>query len=619
MTRPGWRGALLLVLVFSLGGVSVAAAWPDEPVAPAVDEPARTARPAEPDPAPAHPPTPAVRGTGIAGAFPVGSTRYAVPEDAVHVSPDGSDTGPGTADSPWRTVAQAVDAAPAGATVVVRGGTYPESVTIPAGKRLTLQSYPGEAVWFDGTREVTGWAPDGDAWRLDGWTVRFDASPTYTPGAPDGRSPGWAFVDPDHPLAAHPDMVFVDGVPQQQVGARAAVAPGTFFVDEAGDRLWLGTDPTGHSVRASTLSVGLTVEAAGSVVRGLGIRRYATPVPEKGALRSLAPDVTIENVVVSDNATQGIYVGGRDLGVRNTLRQVTAERNGMLGIESSYSDGLVLDRARVVGNNTERFNQAPVSGGVKICSARDIRVTGSVLADNLGTGLWFDESVHGVTVAGNDLLRNTGHGLSFEISSQAVIADNLVAGNGDSGLKINNAARIEIWNNTVVDNGGRPLWIVQDSRVAADRSLPGHDPRRPLPDPTVTWLLGPVTVANNVVGGATTAPCLLCVQDTALRRAAGEIGLAVDGNLWVRPAAPVDLATWPGGGTFPTLASFAAGTGQNAHGAEFQAGVPVLDAGYRLTADAVAAVPAAARPVPSWVAVLGGLSGPVPSLGVQRG
>jgi trimeric autotransporter adhesin len=619
MTRPGWRGALLLTVVLALGGVSVAAALPDDPVAPAADEPSRTARPVETAPAPAIPTGPAVRGTGVAGAFPVGTTRYAVPEDAVHVSPDGSDNGRGTPASPWRTVARAVGAARNGATVVLREGAYPESVTIPAGKRLTLQSYPGEEVWFDGSREVTGWTPDGAAWRLDGWTVRFDASPTYTPGAPDGRLPGWAFVNPDHPLAAHPDMVFVDGVPQRQVGSRAAVTPGSFFVDQAGDRLWLGTEPTGHSVRASTLSVGLTVEGAGSVVRGIGIRRYATPVPEKGALRSLAPGVTIENVVVSDNATQGIYVGGRDLGVRNTLRQVTAERNGMLGIESSYSDGLVLDRARVVGNNTERFNQAPVSGGVKIGRARDIRVTGSVVADNLGTGLWFDESVHGVTAAGNDLLRNTGHGLSFEISSQAVIADNLVAGNGDSGLKINNAARIEIWNNTVVDNGGRQLWVVQDARVAADVSLPGHDPRQPLPDATVTWLLGPVTIANNVVGGRTAATCLLCIQDTALRRTPEEIGLVVDGNLWVRPAAPVDLATWPGGGTFSTLAAFTASTGQNAHGAELPAGARVLDAGYRLTPDAVAAAPDAARPVPSWVAVLSGLSDPVASLGVQRG
>ena len=43
-------------------------------------------------------------------------------------------------------------------------------------------------------------------------------------------------------------------------------------------------------------------------------------MPEKGALAVLAPDVTVENVAVRDNATQGIYVGGTGLGVRAALR-----------------------------------------------------------------------------------------------------------------------------------------------------------------------------------------------------------------------------------------------------------------------------------------------------------
>jgi hypothetical protein len=376
-------------------------------------------------------------------------------------------------------------------------------------------------------------------------------------------------------------------------------------------------------VRASTLSIGLTVYGAGSVVRGIGIQRYATPVPDKGALRSLAPDVTLENVVVRDNATQGIYVGGINLGVRNTLRNVTAQGNGLLGIESSYSDGLVVDASRVIGNNTEHFNQAPVSGGLKICSARDLSVTGSVFADNLGPGLWFDESVHGATVARNDMLRNTGHGMSYEISSQALIVDNLVAGNGGVGLKINNASRIDIWNNTVVDNADRPIWVVQDSRVASNRNTAGHDPRQPFPDPTVTWLLGPVTIGNNVIGGRTTANCVLCAQDTALRRTPAQIGITLDGNIWARPAAntPTALATWPAGSsssrTFATVAALTAGTGQEVHGAELT-GPAAVDAAFRPTAEAAAsgAVP---QQLPGWIAALAGASGLDPWLGARFG
>lgn len=564
------------------------------------------------------------RATASAGSVPVGSARYPVPGGAVVVAPGGNDGAAGTLAAPWRTVARAVSAAPSGATVVLRAGTYSQSVTIPVGKRLTLQAYPGEAVWFDGSRVVTGWTADGAAWRVSGWTAQFDHSPTYTAGAPDNTGANWSFLNPAHPMAAYPDQVFVDGVAQRQVGSRAAVVPGTFYVDDAGDRLYLGTNPSGRSVRASVLRTALTVRGAGSVVRGIGVQRYATPVPEKGAVLATAPDVTLENVVVRDNATQGVFAGGRGAGVRVTLRNVTVERNGLLGIESSYADGLVLDGVRATGNNTERFNFAPVSGGVKITRARGLTVTDSVFADNLGPGLWFDESVYDATVTGNDVLRNAGNGISFEISSTGLIADNVVAGNGQTGLKINNASHMNIWNNTVVDNAGRPMWVVQDSRLASNLSTPGHDPRQKLPDPMVTWLLGPVTIRNNVIGGGAASNCLLCGQDSQLFRSATSMGITADGNAYSRTSAgsPRLVVHWPVGARDPkvyeTIAAFRAAFGQERTGAEFT-GAPILGAGFRLTPAVAAQAPAIAHPVPTALASRMGFAAGEERLGARVG
>ena len=59
---------------------------------------------------------------------------------------------------------------------------------------------------------------------------------------------------------------------------------------------------------ASDLSVALTVRGAGSIVRGIGVQRFATSVPEKGAVRSSAPYVTLDNLVIRDNATQFLLV-----------------------------------------------------------------------------------------------------------------------------------------------------------------------------------------------------------------------------------------------------------------------------------------------------------------------
>src|SRR5690606_8243822 len=119
------------------------------------------------------------------GAAEVGSTEYAVPDDALFVATDGSDSSPGTLDEPLKTVQQAVTVAYSGQTIVLRGGRYHERITVTSDTTVTIQPYPREAVCFDGSTAVTGWVPEGELWVSDGWTTVFDTSPTYTRGAPD--------------------------------------------------------------------------------------------------------------------------------------------------------------------------------------------------------------------------------------------------------------------------------------------------------------------------------------------------------------------------------------------------------------------------------------------------
>src|SRR4051794_23008756 len=78
------------------------------------------------------------------GSVAVGTTSYAVPAGAVYAVPNNAPGGSGTASSPYQSAQTAVEKAPSGSTVVLRRGTYREYLRIPAGKRLTVQSYPGE-------------------------------------------------------------------------------------------------------------------------------------------------------------------------------------------------------------------------------------------------------------------------------------------------------------------------------------------------------------------------------------------------------------------------------------------------------------------------------------------
>ncbi len=514
------------------------------------------------------PEAPAPSERSVAGAAPVGSTSYPIPENALFVSSDGSDTGRGTENSPLKTIKAAVSRAESGQTIVLRRGSYAEEVKIPATKTLALQSFPQEEVWLDGSVAVTGFEPEGRAFVVEGWTAEFDASPTYSWGEADGTMAGWAFVNPERPMAAHPDQVWVDGTAQRQVGSLDELSAESFFVDYDTDRLFLGSDPGGKRVRASSLAKAISIQSPGSTIRGIGVRRFSPSVPHMAAVTVESDDAEIENVVIEDTSTTGLAVSGPDA----HLRWITLTRNGMLGASATYADGLSAINLEVTGNNTEGFNHSPAAGGFKIGRTRVVHIQDSSFEANNGTGLWFDESVADLTASGNDLIGNRGHGMSVEISAQAVIADNIIADNVGHGLKINNTSDVEIWNNSFIDNG-RPINIVQDARRAADRGTPGHDPRRPFLDPSMTWVNGPVAVRNNVVTG-TTANCLLCVEDYAHELSAEEMQVTTSGNVFHRSSgsSPEWLVVWSRGAddpaVFTTLGRFRSATGQSKHDME---------------------------------------------------
>jgi trimeric autotransporter adhesin len=557
-------------------------------------------------PAPAPAPVPAGRATAAAGSLPVGSAQYAVPTGARYVSAtSGSDSAAGTPTAPWRTVANAIAVAPSGSTIVLRTGTYFESVTVPSTKKLTIQAYPGEAVWFDGSKTLGGWVADGTAYRVP-WAYSFDNSPTYTSGAADNTQQFFGFVNSTYPMASHPEQVFVDGVPQTQVSSRTAVVPGSFFADTVNDKLFLGSNPTGHEVRSSVLTTAVSLRGAGSALLGVGVRRYATSLPLMGTLRALATGVVLENVLVSDNATQGVFLQGTGLGVRN----VTSDRNGSMGIAATYADGLKAVGLKVTRNNNEHFNSSPSAGGFKLTKTRGISIKDSVSSGNDGSGIWMDESCYDATLTGNDLLDNAVNGMSFEISSKGLFVNNLVVRNGGVGMKFNDAQNVSAWNNTMVDNKGKPMWMVQDSRQSTNLSTPGHDPRQTLPDPTVTWVLGPITFKDNVVVRSG-SNCLLCTQDSALYRSAETIGIVPDGNVYNRPGttSPTWVTVWASGLTNPyvytSLSAFKTAKGRDLHSLEVT-GPSAVDAAYKPTATVLAQEAVVAQPLDAAAAAAAG-------------
>ncbi|WP_176715333.1 right-handed parallel beta-helix repeat-containing protein [Arthrobacter sp. NIO-1057] len=582
------KGNLRIGGYLSAGATKNSGLHVDNLVARTTSEPPAPTPELAPTPSPSAPPTtapdtdetaPNSESINLGDQTPRAETLSAIPSTALYVSASGNDASGGTVAAPLRTMSKAISKAANGQTIVVRGGTYHESVVIPTGKSIKLREYPGETVWLDGSQAVTGFAATSNGWVKSGWNYDFDSSPTYTRGANDNTSEAWGFINSSYPMAAHPDQVWINGSKQTQVSSVSSLKPGTFYVDRTNDKLHLGTDPTGKTVRASMLVKALSIRSDNSTVSGINVRKYAPSVPDMGAVTAEKPGITVQNLTIEDSATTGLNVSA----VKNTVSNVKIQRSGMLGMNAVYSDGLVVNKLTSTGNNHERFNTSPVSGGLKIGRTRGVTVKDSKLNSNYGPGLWLDESVYDSKVLNNDLISNTGHGLSLEISAKSVVANNRIAKNSGFAFKLNNTSDVKIWNNTI-SGKNRVLNIVQDARRGANKSDPGHDPRQPFPDTTMTWINKNIVAKNNVFSNTGGGNAILAVEDYSGSYTADQMKISLASNAYhrINTTNPKWSAVWSKAAgnpeVFTTLPTFRQSTGQELNSFEITANTVLTSA-----------------------------------------
>lgn len=485
----------------------------------------------------------------VAGSVDPGRARYAAPATALYVNPTkGQDSASGSRTAPLRTVAAALAKAYSGQTIVLRAGVYHQSVTV--NRRVIIQAYPGEAVWFDGSVAVGGWKAAAGRWVSSGWTAQFDHSVSYARGTDDLR-----FLQSDYPMAARPDQVFVAGKQLNQKASASQVSTGSFAVDTGAHTLTVGTSPASTEVRASDLSFAFKVNVPGVVLRGFGVRRYAPSIPTLGTIRFNEAG-TIENVMIRDSATTGLSVSG----LHNRINRVTVVDSGMIGIHANYADDLEVTRSLVKRNNREHFHPWIAAGGIKVTRSRGLSFRANDISENYATGLWVDESSVRITVARNSLLHNWEAGIELELSDTAVIAGNVVTG-GKSGIYLFNTGNVKIFNNAVGGQSDQGILLSQNARRQSNPNDAGHDRRRPIPDATVPWLLRNITVADNVLSYG--ARDRIYVLDKQTGISADRMLVTVTGNLFAKRD---QLLAWGGSSNVITarFASTAAMRAKNA-------------------------------------------------------
>lgn len=406
------------------------------------------------------------------GSVPVGTATYAYPNDAIFISPGGSDTNSGTLSSPYATLTKAVGAASSGATIVLRAGEYNEGEDtqdqaypfgVSISKSITIQNYPGEEVWFDGSIPVTGsWTKTGNTWYV-AYDRIFNRSPTNSDGLDDGwgassGAGGW-WTDPTVPQAAWPDMVLLDGNRLEQVASIDDVTTGTFFIDGIttsgkwfqGTRIYIGDNPAGHEVRYVNKVKLMTLAGTSntSTIRGVGIRRYASYNAGFGAMY-VQHAFTMENVWVQDISTQFIAL---DSSPSSNFSKITARQIGFNFMGSNMANNVTVDRADLRSCNFNKFNLfGPSIATIKLNKCQFVTIKNSIFKDSYSSGFWCDSTCNTPVII-NCLFQNLANRpIDYETASDGIIANTKFIHNGADTIFINDSDTTRIYNCTLAEN-----------------------------------------------------------------------------------------------------------------------------------------------------------------------
>ncbi|MEM7068640.1 MAG: right-handed parallel beta-helix repeat-containing protein [Pseudomonadota bacterium] len=481
-------------------------------------------------------------------------TNYKFPTASVFVAVDGNNNHSGTIGNPVRTVTRAVEIAKPGDTIVIRAGTYRESIG-GISKRLNLQPYPNEEVWLKGSHVVSDWTKTESGWRSEKWRSNFCRD------CFDANN-----LDPGNLAAGLPEQVFVNGLPLKQVQFVHQLDLNSFFVDNGNNTITIGKNPSGKRIEVSSYNAALIVwsGAEGSKIRGLGFAHYS-PVAQPGlgsTVKIDAAKIVFENNTITTSAVKGLEVFAHDVKVVGN-RFV---RNGMMGLAAWKADRLVVTGNQFIENNTEKFAvTGPVSeaAGAKITVSRHLFITDNEFVGNLANGLWLDINVHDANILRNKLEDNERHGIFYELSSHGRIISNLVINSGLGGITIADSNQIDIYNNTLVDN--RIGLVIQDDWREND-------------DPSEieignTWVSSSISFANNFIGTFVKTPneALIWIRDFEDKRSPNEMLTVLENNQFHRATLtkrPPLVEWWFNGKPtyFDSSEEFQNSTGFNANG-----------------------------------------------------
>jgi hypothetical protein len=405
----------------------------------------------------------------LVGRLYANSNTYYV--DANH--PQASDENPGSEELPWKTLSHAGETAQAGETVLIKAGTYRETLTVHNNGRLTdgrrrperivFQAYGNDKVIIDGSEAVPAdlWQPvpgesgvyviplnpllddwgipashivnaiDFDHRFLGGMDIVFwegkplprnltrDPQGVLKPGIPEANSaPSWEYVEATGKLYVH----LGEADPRQEGPVEVAVRQSGILTQS---RLYITLNKlTVRRSLAHAINAGYTVDA---ILSDCHVYHAANGIVLSGTIRPVVRRNTVHDVYGNAFYTAGDAHGGQmydNIANRYGLARKSARQNAFINFGGDFIEYY---------HNIAIGTPGAGSGGYW----PDMPAKGFFWVGNaaIRSGFYLERTPYNHLVQWNTVLQAPSQGIFPCASAAVVIRENLVAYSG-SGIKL---------------------------------------------------------------------------------------------------------------------------------------------------------------------------------------
>ena len=395
---------------------------------------------------------------------------------------NGNDSNSGTQSAPLKTIAKSVSLAEAnnqnsiGTHVYINPGLYRENINLSGNQQDTALPETYEAaspgtVLISGADQYTNWTQSSGNSSIYStpWTFAFGLCPALLGQAP-----------PQTDIVLRREMAFINGVPLEQVLSMSQMLEGTFYVDDAGQQLYIWP-PSGTNLSSADVELGDRGQLwnisnkNGVVLRGLTFE-YSPDCKGQGSVDVI--NTTSLNILFDTdnflwNDASGLHFSQSS---NYTVENVVSNHNGAVGMEmfdtlNALVQNTTADYNNWRGEQGQYFDWA--EGGINPYGLGNGTFTNINTDWNFAAGLHLDTNFPPITASNVNSRNNVFHGLQLErntgpmnLTSMTVCnnANEALTANGTTtsagGVTLRDSENVTLTNSFIYGNGNAQLNVI---------------------------------------------------------------------------------------------------------------------------------------------------------------